>query len=266
MNAIRLNKKILVTGPNGFIASRFIDKYRHKYRIHIFGGNTNKLSLPREHYDFVLHLGAEAGVRRSHENPELYYENNVDGFQAVLRYMWHMSGYGHTNLIYASSSSIYEWWKSPYATTKKINEELTKSSEYVKSHQALGLRFHTVYGPKSRPDMLFDKIVRGDKIDYITDHTRDYTHVDDVCDAIDVCMKNFDKISPFHTAIDVGNGDPVSIADVVKHYRPNEELPPVKEVTGEREHTKADPTVLINHGWRPRHNILTEDISDYATE
>ncbi len=264
MSALKKRPKILVTGVKGFIASRFIEKYKHKYRIHIFANNTINLPLPTERYDFVLHLGAEAGVRRSHEQPDLYYEHNIDGFQAVLRYMWHLSRMGEANLIYASSSSIYEWWKSPYATTKKFNEELCKHSEYVQSKNTIGLRFHTVYGPNSRPDMLFDRIVRGDHIEYITDHTRDYTHVDDVCDAIDIVMKKYRSIIHNHDAIDVGNGEPVSIADVMRHYRPGDGLPPVKEVEGEREHTKADPTILMNNGWRPKHNILTEDITDYA--
>lgn len=246
-------KKILLTGENGFIGRNVKQILSNKYEIHTLGYLTTELSSYRliGKYDFVIHLGAEAGVRRSHQEPELFWKHNVEGFQSLID--WHRETYGlirhNTKVIYASSSSIYEWWLSPYATTKKINEQMTLSN-----NQFLGLRFHTVYGENSRPDMFYDKLLN-DKISYITNHTRDWTHVEDVVSAIEICIQKFDLIRSEHAAIDVGNGKPVSMKEVVQHLRPDLDLP-FKEVTGEREHTCANPKVLMNLGWTPQHHIL----------
>ena len=123
---------------------------------------------------------------------------------------------------------------------------------------SIGLRFHTVYGPNSRTDMLYDALLKKDpKITYLTNHTRDWTHVTDVCSAIDICIENFWDISSKHKAIDVGNGKPVSVVDMANKVWPDNNLP-IKEVTGEREHTCADPTILKGYGWNPQYHILEE--------
>ena len=245
--------KILLTGSNGFIGSTLyktikghsIDPFQH-----------NSLYLPDAatalDYDVVIHLGAEAGVRRSHKMPELYWKHNVEGFQAVIDYC--NMCITQPFLIYASSSSIYEWYTSPYATTKKVNEQQAQSYE-----RSLGLRFHTVYGHNSRPDMFFDKMLN-DKVSYVTEHTRDWTHVEDVVSAIELIIE---KGQHLRGAIDVGTGMPVSVMDLVKHFKKGPF--PIKKVEGEREHTCAVPNELLELGWKPKHHILTENPKDYET-
>ena len=103
--------------------------------------------------------------------------------------------------------------------------------------------------------MLYDMLQQR-KVEYLTNHTRDWTHVSDVCSAIDVCIEKFDELK-HHVAVDVGNGSPVSVVDMAEKGWPNNNLP-VREVSGEREHTLADPTVLVRHGWRPQHHILDD--------
>lgn len=246
-------KKILLTGENGFIGRNVHKILSNKYQINTLGYLTTELNsnVFVGKYDFIIHLGAEAGVRRSHEEPNLFWKHNVEGFQSLID--WYDETHNlvrhNTKVIYASSSSIYEWWLSPYATTKKINEQMTKNRK-----EFLGLRFHTVYGENSRPDMFYDKLLNG-RVSYITNHTRDWTHVNDVVSAIDICIQNFDEIRKEHSAIDVGNGKPVSVKQMVQHLRPDLNLP-IKEVTGEREHTCANPKVLLNLGWKPQHHIL----------
>lgn len=239
--------KILLTGAEGFIGRNFYSMYQDKYHITRYGGDILDMELNyfESHYDMVIHLAGLAGVRASHEQPEEFWKNNVDGSRRVFEQCEEIK----IPVIYASSSSVYEWWLSPYATTKKVVEEIAPS-------RSLGLRFHTVYGPDSRPDMLYDRVLKRD-VSYVTNHARDWTHVEDVCTAIDICIQNWRKIDL--PVIDVGNGMPRSVKDMVDHLWPDNNLPE-REVSGEREYTCADPSVLVQLGWKPQHDILTDGI------
>ena len=233
--------KVLLTGSSGFIGRNFFKQYVGKYEFLCVdtkeGDDIRKLRYDPS-IDAVVHLGAFAGVRRSHEIPQQFWEMNVDGSRNIFR------EYEGKPIVWASSSSIYEWWLSPYATTKKVCEEIAPN-------YTLGLRFHTVYGDDSRPDMLYDRLLRRE-VEYITNHTRDWTHVFDVCSAIDLCLDKFDDMH-HHRAIDVGVGKPISVKEMADRVWPDNNLP-VREVTGERENTCADPTILLEHGWRPEYS------------
>jgi UDP-glucuronate 4-epimerase len=239
---------LLLTGTRGyrkgFIANHFLENYRRKYNIFEYEGDIRDFDVNMFDYDMVVHLAAMAGVRRSHLEPKLYWDVNVVASQKIFK----ICEENRIPIVYASSSSIYEWWLSPYAMTKW-------TMECIAPPNALGLRFHTVYGPNSREDMLYDMLQQR-KVEYLTNHTRDWTHVSDVCSAIDICIRDFDQLK-HHVAIDVGNGAPVSVVDMAEKVWPNNGLP-VREVTGEREHTLADPTVLVRHGWRPQHHVLKD--------
>lgn len=238
--------KILLTGSAGFIGRNFFKQYVGKYEFRCIDIKDPEDDI-RDHWydpsiDVVVHLGAYAGVRRSHEIPDEYWSMNVDGSKRIF------DEYYGTPIIYASSSSIYEWWLSPYATTKKVVESIAP-------HNSIGLRFHTVYGDDSRSDMLYDRLLKRD-VSYITNHTRDWTHVYDVCSAIDCCIDNYDKmIANRHRYIDVGNGDPITVKELADKLWPNNNLP-VKEVTGERENTCANPEILLHYGWQPEYHPL----------
>jgi UDP-glucuronate 4-epimerase len=237
--------KILLTGTRGyrpgFIGGTFLNRYKEFYDIDEYDYDIRD-GVFLDKYDMVIHLAAMAGVRRSHEEPELYWDVNVKASQRLFKF------YSERNVpvIYASSSSIYEWWLSPYASTKWM-------MEYIAPPESLGLRFHTVYGPNSRKDMLYDKLLRHD-VTYITNHTRDWTHVNDVCDAIDICIRNFDHLKQYR-AIDVGNGEPVSVIEMANHLWPDNNLY-VKDVTGERESTCANAKELKALGWLPQYHVL----------
>ena len=235
--------KVLLTGAKGFIGRNFKRLYEHKYDFECIDilEDVRKVRWDPS-IDAVVHLGAYAGVRRSHKIPEEFWAMNVDGSQRIF------DEYYGTPIVWASSSSIYEWWLSPYATTKKVCEEIAPG-------YTLGLRFHTDYGEDSRPDMLYDKLKRRE-VEYITNHTRDWTHVEDVCSAIDLCLENFEEMHP-HRAIDVGNGRPVTVKEMADKVWPDNNLR-MKDVTGERENTCADPTILLQYGWKPKHFILDE--------
>lgn len=232
--------RVLLTGAKGFIGRNFFKQYVGKYDFVC----TDIEDMDEYHSDIdaVVHLGAYAGVRRSHQIPEEYWKYNVESSDRIF------DNYYGKPIVYASSSSIYEWWLSPYATTKKVVEQIAPLN-------SLGLRFHTVYGEDSRPDMLYDKLKRQD-VSYITNHTRDWTHVFDVCSAIDLCLDKFDSLKR-HRAIDVGNGTPITVKQLADHLWPDNNLP-IKDVKGEREHTCADPSILLDSGWKPCYHPLDE--------
>ncbi len=206
-------KKILLTGTKfaciwmgrkGFIASRFLELYKDEldYDITEFNGDIREAEgIDLSEYDMVIHLAALAGVRLSHELPDEYWETNVIGskhlFESCKKY--------NVPIVYASSSSVYEWWLSPYATSKYAMEALAPEG-------SIGLRFHTVYGPNSRTDMLYDKLQKRDpELTYITEHTRDWTHVDDVCSAIDLVLES----GEVNQIYNIGSGQPTRIGDII---------------------------------------------------
>jgi UDP-glucuronate 4-epimerase len=154
-----------------------------------------------ERFDTVAHLGAQAGVRYSIQNPASYIDSNVVGFGNVLE------GCRHTevkHLTYASSSSVYgantelpfsvhhnvDHPLSLYAATKKANELMAHTYSHLYRLPTTGLRFFTVYGPWGRPDMaiyLFTKaILAGEPIE-VFNHgrmKRDFTYVDDIVEGV----------------------------------------------------------------------------------
>jgi nucleoside-diphosphate-sugar epimerase len=240
--------RVLLTGVGGgefrkgFIASHFLELYKDVYDIVVYDRDIRDEFILPEGIDMVVHLAALAGVRRSHEEPELYWDTNVVASQRLFT----TCSNRNVPVVYASSSSVYEWWLSPYASTKWF-------MEYIAPALTLGLRFHTVYGPNSREDMLYS-MLENREVSYLTNHTRDWTHVYDVSSAISLCIDNFAKIC-HHRAIDVGTADPVRVADLAECVWPGNDLP-IKEVTGEREGTLANPMVLRSLGWKAKHHVL----------
>ena len=155
----------------------------------------------REKFARVIHLGAQAGVRYSIQNPLAYIDSNVLGFANVLegcRYN------GVEHLVYASTSSVYgantkmpfsvhqnvDHPLSFYAATKKANELMAHTYAHLYKLPVTGLRFFTVYGPWGRPDMalfLFTKnILEGKPIDVFNygNHRRDFTYVGDIAEGV----------------------------------------------------------------------------------
>ena len=122
--------------------------------------------------DTVVNLAAQAGVRYSITNPDVYIEANLIGFYNILeacRHSYDNGARGVEHLVYASSSSVYGSNKkvpystedkvdnpvSLYAATKKSNELLAHAYSKLYNIPSTGLRFFTVYGPAGRPDMAY---------------------------------------------------------------------------------------------------------------
>ena len=235
-------KNILVTGAAGFIGYSLVERFLKEKEINIIGiDNINsyynpvlkqkriallnrkdhnkkwkffkvqlkdktKLNEIFEKYNpnIVVNLAAQAGVRYSLENPDMYLESNLVGFLNILE---SCRNYNVEHLIYASSSSVYGGNKrmpfseehsvdhplSLYAATKKSNEMLAHSYSHLFQIPSTGLRFFTVYGPMGRPDMapmiFADAMLRGKEINVFNNGnmSRDFTYIDDVTEAIYKC-------------------------------------------------------------------------------
>jgi len=151
--------------------------------------------------DYLVHLGAQTGVRYSLENPAAYVHSNLDGFASVLEAARRCPS-GH--LVFASSSSVYGAGArvpfredddaghplSFYAATKKAGEAMAYSYAYTHGLNITALRFFTVYGPWGRPDMapmLFARAICDGTPLRLFNHgryLRDFTYVDDVVDGV----------------------------------------------------------------------------------
>ncbi|MBV7256893.1 NAD-dependent epimerase [Pacificimonas sp. WHA3] len=156
----------------------------------------------------VAHLGAQAGVRYSIENPHAYVQSNLVGHINLLEYCRHSDSV--ENLVYASSSSVYgsntnlpfsvddrvDRPISLYAATKKADELMSETYSHLYRLPQTGLRFFTVYGPWGRPDMamwLFTKaILEGRPINVFGEGNmqRDFTYIDDIVSGVVACLDN----------------------------------------------------------------------------
>jgi len=257
------NKIYLITGAAGFIGSYLskrllnsgckvigIDNINDYYDVNLKYSRLEKL---KEFEDFifikedisdkavimkifeeykpqvVVNLAAQAGVRYSIENPDVYMQSNVIGFFNILE----ACRYNPVeHLIYASSSSVYGSNKkvpfeesdfvdnpvSLYAATKKSNELMAHTYSHLYKIPATGLRFFTVYGPMGRPDMAYfgftDKYFKGEPIkifnngNFVNDLYRDFTYVDDIVEGIERLITNPSKDVVPHKVFNIGNNSP----------------------------------------------------------
>ena len=235
--------RVLVTGAAGFIGSSLvlrllargdlvigIDNLNDYYpvslkkarlaRLEQAGGDAFKFikldfsdmqalenSLSDEKFDRIVHLGAQAGVRYSIENPHAYVQANIVGHLNLLELARHRTV---EHMVYASSSSVYggndqlpfsvddrvDHPLSLYAATKKADELMSETYAHLYRLPQTGLRFFTVYGPWGRPDMMmwiFTKaILAGEKIPVFNHGNmfRDFTYIDDIISGVVACLDN----------------------------------------------------------------------------
>ena len=196
--------------------------------------------------DIVVNLAAQAGVRYSISNPDVYIESNLIGFYNILeacRHSYDNGAKGVEHLVYASSSSVYGSNKkvpystedkvdnpvSLYAATKKSNELLAHAYSKLYNIPSTGLRFFTVYGPAGRPDMAYfgfsNKLLKGETIQIFNygNCKRDFTYVDDIVEGVKRVMQGAPerKIGedglpiPPYAVYNIGNNQPENLLDFV---------------------------------------------------
>ena len=266
---------ILVTGASGFIGANLVkrlvtedvkviglDNMNDYYDVRIKEERLNELKSFRN-YTFVrgsiadkalvenlfsqyspsivVNLAAQAGVRYSITNPDVYIESNLIGFYNILEACRH---HPVEHLVYASSSSVYGSNKkvpystddkvdnpvSLYAATKKSNELMAHAYSKLYNIPSTGLRFFTVYGPAGRPDMAYfsftNKLVKGETIKIFNygNCKRDFTYVDDIVEGVVRVMKKAPECKvgedglpvPPYAVYNIGNSDPVNLLDFVR--------------------------------------------------
>jgi UDP-glucuronate 4-epimerase len=255
--------KVLVTGSAGFIGSALskalldrgdevvgvdhfdsyydtnlkkarnslLEKYRNfkLYKADFGHLESIKKVFEKNGFDAIAHLGAQAGVRYSIDNPYAYSHSNLEGFINVINLARDKE---ITNFVYASSSSVYgDRGKVPfsekasvnkpislYAATKRANELMAYTYHHLYGMRTIGLRFFTVYGPWGRPDMAIfkftDMMAKGDEIpvyNYGKGLKRDFTYVDDIVDGV---VRAID--SKYENEIfNLGKGHPEDLGEMI---------------------------------------------------
>lgn len=204
-------------------------------------------SLFEEHNPaVVVNLAAQAGVRYSITNPDVYIQSNLIGFYNILEACRHSYDNGQTgveHLVYASSSSVYGTNKkvpystedkvdnpvSLYAATKKSNELMAHAYSKLYNTPSTGLRFFTVYGPAGRPDMAyfgFTNKLRNNETIQIFNYgncKRDFTYVDDIVEGVKRVMQAAPEKKmgedglpvPPYAVYNIGNSHPENLLEFV---------------------------------------------------
>lgn len=239
------------------------------------------------HFEVVVNLAAQAGVRYSLTHPQVYIDSNITGFLNILEACRHQPV---ENLIYASSSSVYGLNKkmpfavssnvdhpvSLYAASKKSNELMAHTYSHLFNIPTIGLRFFTVYGPWGRPDMalfLFTKAILEKKPIQVFNHgnmERDFTYVDDIVGGIREMIDRppspsdeWNPESPDPSASsapyrihNIGNSSPVKLMNFIEALenelgmKAEKALMPIQP--GDVEKTWADVTTLKqDFGYNP---------------
>ena len=248
--------------------------------------------------DIVINLAAQAGVRYSIENPDVYIESNIIGFYNILEACRHNPV---QHLVYASSSSVYGGNKkipfaetdmvdnpvSLYAATKKSNELFAHTYSKLYGIPTTGLRFFTVYGPAGRPDMAYfgftNKLIKGETIKIFNygNCQRDFTFVDDIVEGITRVMRKAPEPTADgvpYTIYNIGGSQPENLLEFVQilqeelvrakvlpenfDFEAHKELVPMQP--GDVPTTYADATALErDFGFKP-HITLRQGLRKFA--
>jgi UDP-glucuronate 4-epimerase len=238
--------------------------------------------------DVVINLAAQAGVRYSIENPDVYIQSNIVGFLNILE---NCRRHQVKHLLYASSSSVYGANKkvpfavtdrvdhpvSLYAATKKSNELMAYTYSHLYRIPATGLRFFTVYGPFGRPDMAYFSFTRAImenrpiRVFNNGDMYRDFTYIDDVVKGMLPLIEN----SPVlvmedvpHKLYNIGNNRPEKLMDFIGVIENAVGKKAIKEFgpmqPGDVYQTYADVTELMKDvGFKPSTSVQ-EGISSFV--
>tara|TARA_R110002072_G_scaffold1989_3_gene16455 strand:+ start:18446 stop:19417 length:972 start_codon:yes stop_codon:yes gene_type:complete len=234
--------------------------------------------LKDHHFDAIIHLAAQAGVRYSFENPQSYISSNLQGFFNIIEFCRHQE---IKNFVFASSSSVYGNREdvpfkesdrtvnpvSLYASTKICNEAMSYNYAYNHNITCVGLRFFTVYGPWGRPDMaplkFLDKISKGETIDIYSDGNllRDYTYIDDITEGIFNLFKwSLEQKEGTHEIFNIGSNKPYSVLEFVENlekasgFQANKKFVPFQPGDVQKTYASVDKLIEAT-GYSPKTSL-----------
>ncbi len=219
---------------NRSIKERNISSFKNNPEFRLVEGDIRDVDLlsklfAENGFALIVHLAAKAGVRPSVEDPQEYFEVNINGTINILE---NANKYGVKKMIFASSSSVYgnnekvpfaetdfvDHPISPYAASKKSGELLCYTYHSLYDMDISCLRFFTVYGPRQRPDLAihkFTRLILEDKpIPVYGDGSfkRDFTYVDDTISGINQAIKNLKNFNVYN----FGNSRTISVLEMIK--------------------------------------------------
>ena len=257
-----------------FVSDNHGDKFKF-INMNLEDRNELPVLFKKFNFDLICNLAAQAGVRYSIENPDVYVDTNIVGFLNILECC---RKYNVKKLVYASSSSVYGITDeipfieenntdnpiSLYAATKKSNELMAFTYSHLYNIQTLGLRFFTVYGPWGRPDMapmLFaDSILNNKNINVFNEGnlSRDFTYIDDIIEGTTNLLIN--KIDKQNDIFNIGCSQPVKLLDFIRCLEEELEINAKKIMRpmqkGDVYKTWASIKKLKKHtGYNPKINI-----------
>ena len=267
------------------LASRFDNRFRFE-RVDFASAQELVRVTDTFDIDAIVHLGAQAGVRYSLENPSAYVQSNLVGHCNMLELARHRAP---RHMVYASSSSVYGGNKtlpfrvedrvdhplSLYAATKKADELLSESYSSLYRIPLTGLRFFTVYGPWGRPDMamwIFTRaLYAGEPLPLFNrgEMRRDFTYIDDIVRGVIACLdgppandgqvKAGGSTSP-HAVYNIGNSrseDLMRVVELLEHETGRKAIAnPMPMQIGDVKETFADISAMQrDHGFEPSTSI-----------
>jgi len=267
------------------LARRFDNRFRFE-RVDFADARQLQQLADSMEIDSIVHLGAQAGVRYSLENPGAYVQSNLVGHANMLELARHCRP---RNMVYASSSSVYGGNKSLpfrvedrvdhplslYAATKKADELLSESYASLYRIPLTGLRFFTVYGPWGRPDMamwIFTKaLYAGEPLPLFNrgEMRRDFTYIDDIVRGVIACLdqppaddgeeKAGGSTSP-HALYNIGNSrseDLMRVVELLEQETGRTAIgDPLPMQIGDVKETFADISAIErDHGFEPTTTI-----------
>lgn len=215
------------TGYNTYCQSSKFSNFRF-IRMNLEDKENLFKVFEQNRFEKVCHLAAQPGVRYSLENPYAYIDSNIVGFLHILEACRH---YKVQHLVFASSSSVYgnnnhipfsendrvDEPISLYAATKRSNELMAYTYANLYGFQITGLRFFTVYGPWSRPDMALmffaDSIIKGKYIKVFNNGNlyRDFTYVDDIAEGVSKVLLTDISNKGKYKLYNIGCSQPVNL-------------------------------------------------------
>ena len=214
---------VVITGSSGWLGSHLKKYFTDVFEYDIKKNKDILNFIPPNNCDLIIHLAAKPGVRESIKNPNEYWKINVEGSKQIFK--WNIP------TIYTSTSAAKEWWLNPYATTKKTAEDFL--------NKGTSLRLTNLYADTyDGKEDLFGYKFKNNKLKYISkDHSRDFIHIEDVCEVI----YKLSNLPLINNIFDLGSG----ISLKLKNIAPN--IPEKKSNDFELKNNCCNPQSILNY-------------------